>query len=98
MGDVFSAVGNRRLKMVEMEVYGTRTRALLDTGALRNIISGDLCRRLHLVPQQTTLRITVADGKAARVLGAVTASQLTLLRSLCRILISYWLEPRSSSL
>lgn len=56
-----------RLKMAETELYDRKTRALLDT----DIMSEALFQKLFLVPEAMNRRITVADGKAARVLGEV---------------------------
>lgn len=54
-----------------MELYGTENYALLDTGAVTNLISGDLCQKLALSPTEIDRQVTVADGTVAKFLGSV---------------------------
>lgn len=61
-----SPPASRRLKVVETKVRGTGTYALLDTGALPNMMTEKFPQRLGLAPTATSRRITVADdGKRA---------------------------------
>ena len=61
----------RRLKVVTIRVYGTVTQALLDSGAVPNLMSSRLAESLSLRPEATTRSITVADGTKAVVCGIV---------------------------
>ena len=61
----------RRLRLVTLKVYGTEGEALLDSGAVPNIISPKLVVKLCLSPQPTGKRITVADGGNAPCLGSL---------------------------
>lgn len=63
---------HRKLKKSETGVYGTKNCALFDSGTLPNIMSEDLCRRMHLLAKSNSLQITAADGKASQILGEVT--------------------------
>ena len=70
---VYAQVGSlpRRLKVVSVLVYGTETQALLDSGAIPNLMSDRLAVLLFLSPEATTKKITVADETAAKVHGTV---------------------------
>lgn len=52
-----------------MKFYSTETHALIDTGAVPNLIFQEFCARLSLSPKATDLKIKVTDGAVARVLG-----------------------------
>ena len=59
----------RRLRVVTLKVYGIESEALLDSGAVPNIISPKLVAKLSLSPQPTGKHITVTDGGNAPCLG-----------------------------
>lgn len=61
----------RRLRLVTVQVYGSDAQALLDSGAVPNIVSPQLVKRLSLTPEATTKHITVANGKNASCIGAL---------------------------
>ena len=61
----------RRLRVVTLKVYGTEAEALLDSGAVPNIISPKLVAKLSLSPQPTGKHITVVDGGNVPCLGAL---------------------------
>lgn len=63
--------------MVSVKVYLAQLRALLDTGALPNIISKRLCEEPRLSPTETSRRLTVLDGARTRVLGEVGGAPVT---------------------
>eukprot|EP00737_Agarophyton_chilense_P002013 gb/GEZJ01002278.1/.p1 GENE.gb/GEZJ01002278.1/~~gb/GEZJ01002278.1/.p1 ORF type:complete len:592 (+),score=68.54 gb/GEZJ01002278.1/:824-2599(+) len=56
----------RRLKGI-----ATDASALLDSGAVPNLLSWEMCNQLTLAPSPTSRRVIVADGSAADVLGCV---------------------------
>lgn len=60
----------RRLKLVPVKVFGHKTQALFDSGAIPNLISSRLAERLGLEVVPTTKKITVADGTTSECLGA----------------------------
>ena len=62
---------SRRLRLVTVKVYGTEAQALLDSGAVPNIILPKLASKLCLSPQPTEKHITVADGANAPCLGSL---------------------------
>ena len=71
-------VQNKRVLMVApVRIFGREIRALLDTGAIPNIISADLARQLCLLPKRTKQRITVADGSSANCIGRVKDVPIT---------------------
>lgn len=77
---------NSYLKVVDMEVFGMQIRVLFYTGALLNITSKGIFRRLNLVQKEATRRITVADENTTCVIRevrgvATTFNQLTFLLS-----------------
>lgn len=70
-------VKGRKLHMVSVKVYGSDVRALLDTGALPNIMSHRLCEESHLNPSENLRRIKVADRATARVWGELKGVLVT---------------------
>ena len=66
------SVHHRRLKVVPVKVYSSITQALLDSGAVPNLMSASLAGVLSLAPEATTKKITVADGTNAVVRGFLT--------------------------
>ena len=61
---------SRRLRLVTVKVYETEGQALLESGAVPNIISPTLASKPCLSPQLTEKHITVADGANAPCLGS----------------------------
>ena len=53
----------RRLRITTVRVYGTEAHAMLDSGAVPNIMSPKLVQKLSLTPKATKKHITVANGK-----------------------------------
>lgn len=49
-GSVQGIDSDKRLKLVDAQIYGTTTRLLFDSGAILNVLSMDLCKKLHLTP------------------------------------------------
>lgn len=62
----------RRLEVVPAKVYGTVVKALLDTGAVPNLIEAPLAKILSNEPQETTRIINMEDGNKAIVLRTVS--------------------------
>ena len=65
------------LRVVNVRVYGTDCSALLDSGAVPNIISHALAEKLALAPTETHRRIRVADGSITPCLGFLSDVPLT---------------------
>lgn len=61
--------GDKRLKLVDGEIYGTAIRVRFDSGAIPNVIPMTLCDKLHLTPRSISRRVRVADGKKLSCLG-----------------------------
>ena len=61
----------RVLLVVPVKIFGTEWWALLDTGAVPNIISKRMIEHLSLSPEETQRRITVADGSSSKCDGVV---------------------------
>ena len=59
----------RRLRVTTVRVYGTAARALLDSGAVPNIMPPKLVQKLPLTPKATAKYITVANGNNAACVG-----------------------------
>ena len=49
----------KRLKVVAVQVYGTQMRALLDSGAIPNVMNASVASKLSLSPKPTSTKITV---------------------------------------
>ena len=62
-------VVQRRLHVVTVQCYGTDAQALLDSGAVPNIMSPHRMKRLSLTPDITKKHINVADGKSSPCVG-----------------------------
>ena len=62
----------RVLRKVNVRVYGTTCSALLDSGAVPNIVSHPLAELLSLSPKDTGKKIRVADGSVSRCVGVLT--------------------------
>lgn len=58
-------VGPRRLKDVPIKIFETHIQALLDTGAVPNLVSRQLCEQLCVKPEKSEKSIKVADGSMA---------------------------------
>ena len=58
-----ASVTPRRLKVVAVRVFGTDVQAVLDTGAVPNLLSTSLAYDLGLTLKPTTKKITIANGK-----------------------------------
>ena len=50
------------LRLVPVRKYGTKAKALLDSGATQNLISPELVSELSISPEPTVNRYTVDDG------------------------------------
>lgn len=55
-------------KLINLQAHVTKKQAVLDTGAIPNLISDALAKKLSITPEDTTRRITMADVKTAVVL------------------------------
>ena len=62
----------RRLTLVQSKAYGIETEALLDSGAVPNLISEKLCNELQVKFEHKPIGPTVADGHKARFLGVIS--------------------------
>ena len=60
------------MKVVQIKAYGTDSEALLDSGAVPNLISEKMCERLSLRFDRKFVGLTVADGQRARSVGVVS--------------------------
>ena len=61
----------KRLKVVSVQVYGIQMRALLDSGAIPNIMNASVASKLSLSPKPTSTNITVANGQKTTWLGSI---------------------------
>ena len=61
----------KRLKVVSVYVYGTQIRALLDSGAILNVMNASVASELSLSPKPTSTNITVANGQKTTCLGSI---------------------------
>ena len=62
----------RRLKVVQIKTFGTDAEALLDSGAVPNLISEKLCKKLSVDFNKKHIGLTVADGQRAHSIGTIT--------------------------
>ena len=67
----------RVLKLVEVQIYATDVPALLDTGAVPNLISAELVEHLNLLPKATRKTITTADGSNSSCIGRLRNVPIT---------------------
>lgn len=65
------------LKVVELAVYDTVKRALFDSRAEPNVMSADLCTRLHPLTSPTDRKMKMADDTERAVVGEVTIVPVT---------------------
>ena len=65
-------IPTRVLRKQNVRVYGTTCSALLDSGAVPNIMSLPLAELLSLSPKDTGKKIRVADGSVSRCVGVLT--------------------------
>ena len=61
----------KRLKVVSVQIYGTHMRALLDSGAIPNVMNASVASKLSLSPKPTSTKITVAIGHKTTCLGSI---------------------------
>ena len=61
----------KRLKVVAVQVYGTQMTALLDSGAIPNVMNASVASKLSLSPKPTSTKITVANGQKTTCLGSI---------------------------
>ena len=62
----------RRLKLVPVKIYSKEAQALLDSGAIPNLMSSRLSDELSLIPSPTSRQITVANGDTSQCIGTVS--------------------------
>lgn len=67
----------KRLKLVEVSVFGSVPKAVLDSGAVPNVTAANVCSQLHFQPHSTNRRMKMSDG-----------SEETLLREIERVPIT----------
>lgn len=67
--DISEDNGQMVLKVANVEVYGTESFSLMDSGAIPNFLSEDLVYNLSLIPHETHNNITVATGVKSPVVG-----------------------------
>ena len=67
----------RCLKVVGVQVFATDVTALLDTGAVPNLISAELVDHLNLVSKETRKTITTADGSSSNCIGRLRNVPIT---------------------
>lgn len=70
---VAAAIGTlpKRLKVVPVPLYGTKMRALLDSGAISDVLNASVASQLYLSPKKTSTKMTVANGQKNTYLGAI---------------------------
>ena len=61
----------KRLKVAAVQVYETQMRALLDSGAIPNVMNASVGSKLSLSPKPTSTKITVANGQKTTCLGSI---------------------------
>ena len=61
----------KRMKVVSVQVYGTQIRALLDSGAIPNLMNASVASKLSVSPYPTSTNITVATGQTTTCLGFI---------------------------
>lgn len=66
------------MRVVEERVNSTAVHALLDTGALPNIMTEHLSQRLNLTPGRTNRHITVAGNGKREVIGELRGVPIKL--------------------
>lgn len=78
----------KRLELVEIIVFETVVRALLDSGAVPNVMSVNICSPLHLEPHETNRIMKMADGTETGVVGKVTKIAITIGDLRCQMTFS----------
>ena len=68
---------SKTLKLTQVQIYATEVAALLDTGAVPNLISAELVDHLNLAPKATNRTITVADGSNSMCIGRLRNVPIT---------------------
>lgn len=63
---------SRPLKLVEVTNHWTKVQALLDSGAVANLLSSKLARHLSIEKKVSPKKITVANGDVTDTLGAAS--------------------------
>lgn len=66
------------LAVASIKLYGTETHALMDTGAVPNVVSSAIVEHLGIKPEVTKRVVTMASGEKAVVLGKVKDVPVTL--------------------
>lgn len=66
------------LKASNVRIYGTEVQALMDSGAIPNVLLKDLVTRLCVVPQETNKNINDATGVDIQWLGPSKTCRLLL--------------------
>ena len=61
----------KRLKVVSVQVYGTKMRALLDSGAIPIVMNASVASKLSPSPKPTSKKNTVANGQKTTCLGSI---------------------------
>lgn len=74
---VISGAGGM-LKVVPVKIYASDSFALLDSGAVPNLISSKFVEQLNLVRKSTSKPITFLDGSNSTCMGRVCSVPITL--------------------
>lgn len=83
--DEGTEAGPRVLRVVQGKVHGLNTWALLDTGAVPDILSLSFSQRLSLRFTSTTKCITVANGQICATVGIVQDVPISFLDKTLRL-------------
>ena len=73
----------KRLMLIPIKMQGEYIQALLDSGAVPNLMSTEIATDLSLKIEPTTKKITVADGTMARCRGVVSDLPVHMDRIVC---------------
>ena len=66
------------LELATLKLYGSDVYALMDSGAIPNVVSPQLCERLGLNPERSARRISTATGEKFNQLGILRALPVAL--------------------
>lgn len=73
-----AAAEPERLKLIPVTISGVETQALLDSGAIPNLISVALVQELGITVYGTSKTITVADGTSSECIGIVRNVRISI--------------------
>ena len=76
--DEFHGVSMSQHSLVRVEVYSESTMALFDSGAIPNVMSHKMMKKLHLRMQTTNRSIKVANSASEKCVGTLNAVLISL--------------------